>query len=61
MRIRSRQDRRQCYRKVTFPLRDDLGNVVPGDRRWQADRRLGQIEIEWLEMKRESGHSTFER
>jgi hypothetical protein len=57
--IRSRQDRRQWGRKVTFPLRDCLGNLVPGDRRRQADRRLGSIETEWLEMKRESGHSTF--
>lgn len=60
MRIRSRQDRRHCDRKATFPLRDCLGNVIPGERRRQADRRLGSIETEWLEMKRESGHSTFE-
>lgn len=59
MRIRCRQDRRQWDRKVTFPLRDDLGKVIPGERRKQADRRLGLIETEWLEMKRESGHSTL--
>jgi hypothetical protein len=59
MRIRSRQDRRQWDRKVTFPLRDCLGKVILGERRKQADRRLGKIETEWLEMKRESGHSTL--
>ena len=59
MRKRSRQDRRQWDRKASFPLRDCLGNVIREERRKQTDRRLGQIETEWMEIQRESGHSTL--
>lgn len=57
MKIRSRQDRRQRKVKAGFPLHDSLGRVIHAERRKQADRRLGNIETEWLEIQRESGHS----
>lgn len=60
MRQRSRQDRRK-WKNTSFPLRDERGNVIRCERRMQADRRLGQIESEWLEIMQESGQSTFGR
>jgi len=59
MRIRSRQDRRQRKVNADFPLHDCLGREIHAERRKLADRRLGNIETEWLEIQRESGHSTL--
>jgi hypothetical protein len=61
MTVRSAQDRRKWNHKAVFPLRDHHGNVIRCERRMQADRRLGQIETEWLEIMQESGRSTVSR
>lgn len=58
MNERSRQDRRQ-WKNTSFPLRDNHGHIVRGERRMQADRRLGRIEAEWQEFMQENGQSLF--
>ena len=42
-------ERRSHSNKTRFPLRDSRGVLVLDDRRVQPDRRLGNIEVEWLE------------
>jgi hypothetical protein len=45
-------ERRSHNSKTRFPLRDFRGVLVLDDRRVQPDRRLGNIEVEWLEGRR---------
>ena len=51
--LRHRTAERRYYGdKIRFPLRDSEGVLVLADRRLQPDRRLGNIEVEWLENRR---------
>jgi len=42
-------ERRHHSKKTRFPPSDSEGVLVLGDRRVQPDRRLGNIQVEWLE------------
>ena len=54
MQQRSTHDRRSRLTGIRYPLRDSDGELVCEDRRKLTDRRLAAIELEWLEMARES-------
>jgi hypothetical protein len=56
---RSRQDRRCRVGRTKFPLRSGSGELVGEDRRRRPERRLSGIEVEWLEMVRESGRESL--
>jgi hypothetical protein len=43
-------ERRRQRGKTGFPLTDSEGVLVLADRRLQPDRRLGNIEAEWVEI-----------
>jgi len=43
------RERRRHREKTRFPLSDSEGVLVLADRRVQADRRLGNIQAEWMD------------
>ncbi len=43
-----RDDRRKSYKMSEFPLVDCKGRLVSKDRRYQPERRLNNVVIEWL-------------
>jgi len=48
--LQNRIGERRCHREKTgFPLTDSEGVLVLADRRSQPDRRLGNIEAEWID------------
>lgn len=49
--FRHRMAERRHHREITkFPLSDSEGVLVLADRRLQPDRRLGNIETEWIDI-----------
>jgi len=55
--LQNRKAERRCHRENTrFPLSDSGGVLVLADRRSQPDRRLGNIEAEWLDIFLPAGY-----
>jgi len=49
-------ERRRHREKTRFPLSDSGGVLVLEDRRSQPDRRLGNIEAEWIDIFLPAGY-----
>ncbi len=43
-----RDDRRKNYKVSEFPLEDCKGRRVSRDRRYQPERRMNNVVVEWL-------------
>lgn len=52
---RNPYDRRRAQGRHRFPLTDSNGQVIAGERRAAADRRLAGIASEWDAMPPETG------